>query len=208
MENRIVADGESWAYTLIVPGMLLAVVAVLGAFMFFFLRRYVLTPVHAIELALEARSRGEVDVYAQILAQDEIGHLALALNTMIEVQIESRVKHTQVLNTIQDGVVALDAGGIIQVANPSMESMLGYHEGALTGKNFLTLLFGGGAAHGGDGGWDTLGPTGSLKIGPASGEITVCHQDGSRFPAYMVVSEMAMSKGTGYTGVVRDIRIQ
>lgn len=178
------------------------------ALLYFILQRYVITPVHALELAMAARGRGEKDVYAEILARDEIGRLALALNHMIEHQLEARAMHTLVLDTIQDGVVALDETGRIEVANPAMEAMLGYERGTLVTENFLTLLFGGDFVR-------SFGPEGSahdlgaaLQIGETNGEALIQHRDGSRFPVEIVMVRMEESGRTGYAGVVRDIRTQ
>ncbi len=178
------------------------------ALLYFILQRYVITPVHALELAMAARGRGEKDVYAEILAQDEIGRLALALNHMIEHQLEARAMHTLVLDTIQDGVVALDETGRIEVANPAMERMLGYERGALVNENFLSLLYGGDfvASFGPEGSAHGLGDM--LQIGETNGEALIQHRDGSRFSVEMVMVRMEDVGSAGYAGVVRDIRTQ
>ncbi len=178
------------------------------ALLYVFMNRYVITPVHALELAMAARARGEKDVYAEILARDEIGRLALALNHMIEHQLEARAMHTLVLETIQDGVVALDSTGRIEVANPAMESMLGYDRGALVNENFLSLLFGGDfvKSFGPDGSDHDLGTV--LQIGETDGEALIQHRNGSRFPVEIVMVRMEEGGTAGYAGVVRDIRTQ
>ena len=189
---------ELW-FVLLLGGGTVCLVAVLTLVLYYYLlRRYVSIPVYAIELAMEARSRGEKDVYADVIARDEIGRLAIALNSMIERQLESSSKYAQVLNTIKDGVVAMDGEGRILVANPALESMLGYGEGALTGRKFQSLLE-----------TDTMGEVPEeAPVSNFSGEHSICHKDGARLTVEITVAEMETVDGIGYTGVVRDIRVQ
>ncbi len=190
----------------------LGIVALFGLFSllmvlgltYFFLRRYVLVPIYAIELAAKARAEGEEGVYATVLALDEVGRLAVALNNMIELQLESRANHTQVLNTIRDGVVALDSVGNIQVANPAMEILLGYESGELAGQNFLALLYGVDI--------NTSSEPSDQEsfavpeIGETVGEATIRHRDGSHLDVEIAIAAMETPHGLGFTGVVRDVR--
>ncbi len=169
------------------------------------LRRYVLDPLHAVELALDSRSRGDEGVYADVIARDEVGCLAIALNTMIEQQLESQVKYKKVLDTITDGVVVLDARGVIQVANPAIRTMFGFENENMTGENFLNLLLGQIEV-------TEIMPTiadlhaqHASEIGLAAGELIARRRDGRKFPVEISLTAMETREGPAFTGVIRDI---
>jgi PAS domain S-box-containing protein len=185
-------------FTTVACALLLLVVYVL-------LRRYVINPLHAVELAIEMRMRGEEEVYQGLVARDEIGRLAISLDAVIERHLESQIKYKMVLDTIMDGILVMDAQGAITLANPAAKRMFDYPEDSMVGMNVLQLLFGD------EIGADTA-PGDPARyasvIGQTSGELIARRRDGQRFPVEISVTEMKTHAGTAFTGVFRDISLQ
>jgi PAS domain S-box-containing protein len=186
-------------------GLVVLLMATMTLLAYILLRRYVLDPLHAIELALDSRSRGDEGVYADVIARDEVGSLAIALNTMIEQQLESQVKYKKVLDTITDGVVVLDARGLIQVANPAIRTMFGFENENMIGENFLNLLLGQIESPEHMPSIADLHAQHASEIGLAAGELIARRRDGRKFPVEISLTAMETREGPAFTGVIRDI---
>jgi len=172
------------------------------------LQRYVIVPLYAIELAMDLRLDGQEDVYANVLARDEVGRLALALNAVIEQKLDSQVKYKNVLDTISDGIVVLDAEGAVLIANPAAQAMFGYVGDAMNGKSFLSLLFGdaGNEAWGMD--ISEFQSWHARRLGETEGELIARRRSGQLFPVEIAITEMKTWEGAAFTGVIRDITHQ
>ena len=192
----------------LVSVLALVIAALLMLLAYLVLRRYVIVPLHAIELAMELRLQGEEGVYADVIAQDEIGRLALALNAVVEQKLDGQVKYKHVLDTIGDGVVVLDADGTIRVVNPAAEAMFGFGGESMVGERFLGLLLG--EVGSGDAELDIseFQARHSGQIGQTAGELMARRRDGHRFPVEIAVTEMETREGAAFTGVIRDISEQ
>ena len=186
-------------------GLVALLMAMMTLLTYILLRRYVLDPLHAIELALDSRSRGDEGVYAEVIARDEVGSMAIALNTMIEQQLESQVKYKKVLDTITDGVVVLDSRGLIQVANPAIRTMFGFENENMLGENFLNLLLGQTDAPEFMPSIADLHAQHASEIGLAAGELIARRRDGRKFPVEISLTAMETREGPAFTGVIRDI---
>ncbi len=94
---------------------------------------YMITlPIENITKIAKKITNGDYSARALIKSQDEIGQLAVALNQManslkkqIDVIHESERNLSTVLNNMAHGVILIDQQGIIKLANPAIEWLLG-----------------------------------------------------------------------------------
>ena len=109
-----------------------------------------------------------------------------------------------ILNTVIDGIVTIDNKGIIESANKAIETLFGYKEKELLGKNVAVLMPAEFAAHH-DGYLLKYKKTGRTHIMNKDRELEGKRKDGSVFPIDLAVSEMIIGEEKKYTGVIRDI---
>jgi PAS domain S-box-containing protein len=109
-----------------------------------------------------------------------------------------------VLDAAPDGMVCIDAQGLIVMANAQAERLLGYRRGKLVGQPSVTLLPDRERAH-----YDER--LAAFLIDPSSrpagseSEVTVVRQDGSQFPAEISASTIQTDDGLLVTAAIRDI---
>lgn len=158
---------------LILLFIIIPLILLVGIFLFFVLRIFIVSPIKRFQEGLDIISSGNLDYSLDIRTNDEIGRLAHAFNHMtmrlkealgnLEQQVKSRTKelnqkieilqHTEravlnimddlemeksaiiqerakyktLLESIDDGVIALDMSGHIIYANHSAASLLGWN---------------------------------------------------------------------------------
>ncbi len=117
---------------------------------------------------------------------------------------ESEAKFRGVLESAADGVLMVDAGGVVVLANPMAEHMFGYEPGTLTGTSIDELVpeasRGQHAAH-----------RERYRLAPRprvmGTVVNVCarRKDDSEFPADVSISPFQSAEGLLITAVVRDV---
>jgi len=119
--------------------------------------------------------------------------------------IHAREQRIQTLiDTIVDGIIVIDARGLIETFNPAAETLFGYHSDEVKGQNVKVLMpqpYAG--EH--DGYLHNYLTTGEKKIIGIGREVTGKRKDGSTFPMELAVSEMEINGERMFTGIVRDI---
>lgn len=109
-----------------------------------------------------------------------------------------------ILDTTVDGILVIDASGIILSVNPAAERIFGYSARELVGRNVSTLM----PEPFRDEHDSNLGNylrTGRRKIIGIGREVIGLRRDGSTFPMDLAVSEVRTDEGITFTGLVRDI---
>ncbi len=123
----------------------------------------------------------------------------------LQSELRRHALHTQaIVETVVDGIVSIDAAGIITAVNPSIEHMFGYRGHELIGRNVKILMpepYH--SRH--DGYIDNYLGTGQRKIIGIGREVEAVRKDGSVFPIDLAVSELSGSGERGFVGVMRDI---
>ena len=176
----------------------------------------VMGPINGMIEALLGAIRGErVAATAPEDRHDEIGKLAKVLHafqknaedvkqTALELdRSESQLR--AVVDHAVDGLIAIDARGIIRSFNPACERIFGWRAEEVVGKNIKTLMPEPYAREH-DGYLSRYHATGQAQIiGSAGRELSAKRKDGSIFPIDLSVSAFTIEGERHFSGIVRDI---
>lgn len=109
-----------------------------------------------------------------------------------------------IIATINDGIITIDAKGVICTFNPAAERMFGYAAVEVVGRNIGTLTPEADHSH-----RDEYLPrdlsSSEREMIEAGREVEGVRKDGSRFPLDLAVSEMEVGGERMFTVVVRDL---
>jgi len=120
----------------------------------FHIAKSITVPIEKLVKATKAVSKGDLTVRVEDPASDEIGLLIESFNQMISdvdqgqrgiaqktAEQEARKQYIEtILNTINTGVIALDARGSITTINPSAQDMLALPDKAAAGRHYRDVL--------------------------------------------------------------------
>lgn len=109
-----------------------------------------------------------------------------------------------VFNSVIDGVIIIDAKGIIDAFNPAAEGIFGFTEQQVLGRN-VKMLMPEPYRSGHDGYLNNHLTTGDKKIIGIGREVSGRCKDGSVFPMDLAVSPMQISGKPMFVGLVRNI---
>jgi len=117
---------------------------------------------------------------------------------------ERQARLEAIMNSAVDPIITIDEKGIIDSANPATESIFGYSESELIGRN-IKLLMPDPYRDSHDDYLKNYCATGIRKIIGIGREVTGLRKDGSTFPMSLAVSEARVGARRIFTGMVRDI---
>ncbi|MGD9650679.1 MAG: PAS domain S-box protein [Dongiaceae bacterium] len=125
------------------------------------------------------------------------------LNETIRQSSEARLK--AVVDHAVDGLITINAKGVIDSFNPACERIFGYQAGEVMGKNIKVLMpepYH--SEH--DGYIANYHKTGKPKIiGTAGREVKAKRKDGSVFPMDLSISSFRVNGQEYFSGIIRDI---
>jgi PAS domain S-box-containing protein len=109
-----------------------------------------------------------------------------------------------VVNHVIDGIITIDARGIIESFNPSAEKLFGYALAEVLGKNVRMLMP---EPYQSEHNCyiDNYMQSGIPQIIGIGREVVGLRKDGSTFPMELAVSEFALEGKRFFTGIIRDI---
>jgi PAS domain S-box-containing protein len=121
-----------------------------------------------------------------------------------EAEREALARLRAVIETAVDGIITIDATGVIETVNPAVVRIFGYAPYELIGRNVRVLMS---ESHGieHDSYIAEYRQTGEPKIIGLGREVRGRRKDGSVFPMELAVSETRLDDRTIFTGIVRDI---
>lgn len=117
---------------------------------------------------------------------------------------ESAARLQAIIRTVVDGIVTIDARGVIESVNPALEHIFGYTSKELVGKSINKLMPAPFSTHH-DGQIQRYLHTGAAHIIGIGREVSGLRKDGSVFPMDLAVSEWMLGDQRMFTGVIRDI---
>ena len=98
-----------------------------------------------------------------------------------------------IIDTVIDGVLAVDDAGTIRILNPAVEALFGYAGRELLGQKLPTILR-----------W-RAGPSADVSVVGRSSEALGRRRDGSEFPVEVSIGETSHGGGKLMVAVIRDI---
>lgn len=116
----------------------------------------------------------------------------------------SRERIRAVIDTVVDGIVTIDALGIVQSFNPAAEKIFGYPADEVIDRN-VNMLMPAPYTKEHDGYLNHYISTGEKKVIGIGREVKGRRKDGSTFPMELSVNEMHINEERMFTGIVRDI---
>lgn len=130
--------------------------------------------------------------------------VVLAFKRTLQSRRESEARAQAILETTVDGIITIDADGIIESFNEAAETIFGYDAEEVIGKN-VKVLMPSPYREEHDEYLRSYHETGRRKIIGIGREVQGKRKDGSTFPLDLAVSEVELDDRTIFTGIVRDI---
>jgi two-component system sensor kinase FixL len=109
-----------------------------------------------------------------------------------------------IFDSAVDGIVVIDAGGLIEAFNPAAERLFGYSEREVLGRN-VKMLMPAPYRDEHDGYLARYRQTGEARIIGIGREVQGLRRDGTVFPLHLSVGEMSVDGETKYTGMLHDL---
>ena len=116
----------------------------------------------------------------------------------------SEARLRAIINTVVDGIITIDEGGLMESVNPAAERIFGYKARELVGHN-ISKLMPAPFSQQHDGYIQRFLRTGQAHIIGIGREVVGLRKDGQMFPLDLAVSEWRLGHRRMFTGVVRDI---
>lgn len=122
-----------------------------------------------------------------------------------EQALAKQAQHTQtIIDNMIDGLITIDARGLIRVFNPAAEQMFGYSAAEVVGRN-VSMLMPSAHAKQHDTYLHLYQTTGIAQIIGIEREVEGLRRNGSCFPMDLSISEINKNGEVEYIGMVRDI---
>lgn len=113
-------------------------------------------------------------------------------------------RHRSIVETAADGIIVIDARGIIDSANPAVEKVFGYTADELVGRNVSMLMPEPDRSLHDSYVADYLA-TGKSRIIGIGRQVTAQRKDGSTFPMHLSVGQMTVGGRPMFTGIMSDL---
>ena len=121
--------------------------------------------------------------------------------------IESRAMESRwrsIFVSAVDGIVVIDARGLIEAFNPAAERLFGYSEREVVGQN-VSMLMPPPYRDEHDGYLQRYLTEGSPRIIGIGREVRGLKRDGTEFPVHLSVAEMSVDGQRKFTGMIHDL---
>ena len=109
-----------------------------------------------------------------------------------------------ILNTTADGIIAIDAKGVIEAFNRGAEQLFGYPESEVLGRN-VSMLMPSPYHEEHDNYLQRYLTTGAARIIGTGREVSGRRRDGTIFPVHLSVGEMRIGGQRKFTGMLHDL---
>ena len=120
---------------------------------------------------------------------------------------DSEERLRAILQTAVEGIITIDARGVIESFNPAAEKIFGYGADEVIGKNVKSLMPEPYRREH-DGYLANYHRSGDAKIIGIGREVAGCRKDGTVFPMDLSVNEVRLADRVIFAGFVRDISEQ
>jgi two-component system sensor kinase FixL len=142
---------------------------------------------------------------AAVVTGGEWFHRARARTEAAHRELAAREAHLQsILDTVPDGMIVIDEGGLVRAFNPAAERLFGWRASEIVGRN-VTLLMPPPHREEHDGHLGRYYSTGERRVIGIGRVVVGERKDGSTFPMELALGEMRSGDGRFFTGFVRDL---
>src|SRR5947208_16044385 len=162
------------------------------------LQSAVTSPVQGQEVLLEMLAALQAALQALHGIEGDLHQQAEAVLRDIEARTHA------ILQTAVDGIITIDARGLIESFNPAAERLFGYTADEVLGQN-ISMLMPSPYREEHDGYMARYLQTGEPHIIGIGREVRARRRDGSTFPIALAVSEVPLAGRRMFTGVVHDL---
>ncbi len=116
----------------------------------------------------------------------------------------SEARLRSVVESAVDGIIVIDAAGIVEAFNQGAERLFGYGASEVIGRN-VSMLMPSPYREEHDGYLARYLRTGEARIIGIGREVTARRKDGTTFPVQLSVGEMSVAGGRKFTGIIHDL---
>ena len=109
-----------------------------------------------------------------------------------------------IINTTVDGIIVINAGGIVEEFNRGAEQLFGYRADEVIGRN-VKMLMPSPYHDQHDRYLERYLDTGEAQIIGTGRQVTARRRDGTTFPVHLSVGEMRMGDQRKFTGMIHDL---
>ena len=192
---------------LLVLGYLVA-----SIFIAIFLGRRLGRPISRLQDIARRIATGNTDVDLNVSTSIlEISDLTKDLDSMRQTLVDQNrdvrdreKKLNAIFDNAGEGIISIDASGVIVLFNHAAESMFGHVATDVLGRN-VSLLMPVADRDRHDGYLENYLATGEANIIGSGREIRAQHKDGRLFPVYLTVSEIQLDAEHTFIGIVHDL---
>ncbi|GGF62618.1 hypothetical protein GCM10011332_15600 [Terasakiella brassicae] len=117
---------------------------------------------------------------------------------------KSELRHRAIFETVLEGIITIDSGGIVKDLNPAAEKMFGYSKEMVVGQN-VSMLMPEPYASQHDEYLARYLETGEAHVMGVGRTVMGKRADGQTFEMHLSVSLLKLPEGTFFVGAVRDV---
>jgi two-component system sensor kinase FixL len=117
---------------------------------------------------------------------------------------ESEARLRSIVDAAVDGIIVIDAQGVVEAFNPGAERLFGYQAAEILGQS-VNVLMPSPYREEHDGYIDRYVRTGEARIIGIGREVSARRKDGTTFPVHLSVGEMSLHGERKFTGILHDL---
>ncbi len=185
----------------------------------FLQNHFIRTPLLRLKQAAVKLADGDFEANLPRAGRDELGQLTRAFASMrqhiemyraeledaLQMATASEARHRAVLENMADGLITIDAHGIVESFNQAAERIFGYETAEVVGHN-ISMLMPEPHASAHDGYLSRYLMSGETQCVGLTREVEGLGKDGSLLPLELKVSEIREGERRIFIGILRDMR--
>ncbi len=180
----------------------------------FLLTRSIYLPLAQVVTIARRVAAGDLMQQIEVHSTNEIGKLMNALKEIhdklvktVNQTIDSETRINSVLNNVDEGIIVINEGGMVEIFNPAAEHIFGYKGSEIIGKN-VNLLTQRPSQGQLDDSVEQHLDLSKHTVSGVSREVVGVHKDGSQFPLEYKASEICLKLERLVIVVARDLTVR
>jgi PAS domain S-box-containing protein len=202
LQTRIDGFARSRLWVSAITALVLLLVAYLWVAFYLAVMRTVST----LDVVSKQMLDGNMAAAVRLDNQDELGQVAISFNNIATALAKTSAHRQAVLDNAPDGIITLNAQGLIESINPAIERIFGYASAEVMGHNIATLIPLAQQGNEIKRYFYYAQPNQAAPVG-AVGELEGVGQrkNGSVFPLDLTINDMQSGEQHFFIGIIRDI---